>query len=98
MKQQLEHIMTFSSPSTEVLQRKTQVETLLMQKANGLLLQAPRQAPLALKQVDAMVYQLANLEDTITFLRNEQGTIDMLILQHEASQLVARKRTAAQTS
>ncbi len=70
----------------------------IVKTGNGFQLQAPRQAPLALKQVDAMVYQLANLEDTITFLRNEQGMIDMLILQQEASQLVARRRTAAQTS
>lgn len=62
---------------------------------NGLLLQIPQQAPIALKQVDDMVYLLANLEDTVTFLSNEQGTIDMLILQQEASQLVARKRTTS---
>ena len=61
---------------------------------NDLLLHIPQQAPLALTQVGDMVYQLANLEDTVTFLRNEQGTIDMLILQQEASQLVGRRRTA----
>ena len=72
---------------------------LTIRKAGSdLLLHVPQQAPLALTQVGNMVYQLANLEDTVTFLRNEQGTIDMLILQQEASQLVARKHTAAQSS
>lgn len=65
---------------------------------NGLLLQAPQQAPIVLVRVDDMVYLLANLEDTVTFLRNEQGMIDMLILQQEASHAVARRRTSAQTS
>ena len=59
-----------------------------------LLLQAPQQAPLTLTKLDDMVYLLANLEDTVTFLRNEQGTIDMLIVQQEGSQVVARRRTA----
>ncbi|MEO8970733.1 MAG: serine hydrolase domain-containing protein [Ktedonobacteraceae bacterium] len=70
----------------------------IMKADNGLLLQAPQQAPIALVRVDDMVYVLANLEDSITFLKNEQGMIDMLILQQEASQVVARRRTTAQTS
>lgn len=64
---------------------------------SDLLLHVPQQAPLLLLQVGDMGYRLENLEDTITFLRNEQGAIDMLILQQETSQVVARKRHVAQS-
>ena len=69
---------------------------LSVQKADhGLRLHIPQQAPLTLKRVDTLVYQLEDLEDTITFLRNARGEIDLLILQQEESQMVARRRNAA---
>ncbi len=64
---------------------------------SNLFLHAPSQAPLQLLQVDDRVYRLGDLEDTITFLSNERGEIDMLILQEEGSQVVGRKRHVAQS-
>lgn len=66
----------------------------IVKTGRHLFLHVPQQAPLPLLQVDDMMYRLGNLEDTITFLKNEQGAIDMLILQQEASQVVARKLRA----
>ena len=59
---------------------------------SNLFLHVPQQAPLQLLPIADRVYCIGDLEDTITFLRNEQGMIDMLILQEEGSQVVARKR------
>lgn len=53
----------------------------------------PQQAPLPLKRVDELVYQLEDLEDTVTFVRNVRGEIDMLILRQEEGQFVARRRS-----
>lgn len=61
---------------------------------HGLRLHIPQQAPLPLKHLDALTYQLADLEDTVTFLRNARGEIDLLMLQQEESQVVARRRNA----
>ncbi len=56
-----------------------------------LLFHVPGQEPIILEPLDDMVFLLTNLEDTITFLRNEQGNVDMLIVRQDASEIVARK-------
>jgi len=68
---------------------------LSIQKASdGLRLHVPQQAPLPLKRVDILIYQIADLEDTVTFLRNARGEVDLLLLQQEESQFVGRRRNA----
>ena len=61
---------------------------------NHLFFQMPGQPPLKLVRHSDAVYFLANMDDTITFGRNGQGNVQVLLLRQGTVETLALKRGA----
>jgi CubicO group peptidase (beta-lactamase class C family) len=59
-----------------------------------LFFQMPGQPPLKLVRQSDALYVLANMDDTITFVRDGQGNVTALILQQGAAETIVLKRGA----
>ncbi|MGI9060006.1 MAG: serine hydrolase [Ktedonobacteraceae bacterium] len=57
-----------------------------------LFFQLPSQPPLKLVRHSDTIYLLANVDDTITFVKNGQGNVQALILQQGVTQTIALRR------
>jgi Domain of unknown function (DUF3471) len=63
-----------------------------------LFLQMPGQPPFELVRQSGTVYLLANVDDTITFVRNGQGNVEVLILRQGAAETVALRRGSSRAA